>query len=38
MDLCYRFERLPIKYFINLAWINYNILGGDDMSKKRNFP
>jgi hypothetical protein len=22
---------------LNLAWINYNTLSGDDMSKKRNF-
>jgi hypothetical protein len=22
---------------MNLAWINYNTLSGDDMSKKRNF-
>jgi hypothetical protein len=37
MDLRYRFGRLPIKYFLNLAWINCNTLSGDDMSKKRNF-
>jgi hypothetical protein len=29
--------RLPIKYFLNLAWVNYNILDRDDMPKKRNF-
>jgi hypothetical protein len=37
MDLRYRFWRLPIKYFLNLAWVNCNTLSGDDMSKKRNF-
>jgi hypothetical protein len=37
MDLRYRFGRLPIKYFMNLAWINCNTLSRDDMSKKRNF-
>jgi hypothetical protein len=37
MDFRYLFRRLPIKYFMNLAWINYNTLSGDDMSKKRNF-
>jgi hypothetical protein len=37
MDLCYRFRGLPIKHFLNFAWINYNTLSGDDMSKKQNF-
>jgi hypothetical protein len=37
MDLRYRFWRLSIKYFLNLAWINCNTLSGDDMSKKQNF-
>jgi hypothetical protein len=35
--LHYRFGGLPIKYFLNFAWINCNTLSGDDMSKKRNF-
>jgi hypothetical protein len=35
--LRYRFWRLPIKYFLNLAWVNCNSLSRDDMSKKRNF-
>jgi hypothetical protein len=35
--LCYRFGRLPIKYFLNLAWVDCNTLSGDDMSKKWNF-
>jgi hypothetical protein len=35
--LRYRFWRLPIKYFLNLAWVNCNTLSGDDMSKKQNF-
>jgi hypothetical protein len=37
MDLCYRSQRLPIKYFLNFAWVDYNTLCRDDMSKKRNF-
>jgi hypothetical protein len=37
MDLCYRFGRLSIKYFLNLAWVDCNTLSGDDMSKKWNF-
>jgi hypothetical protein len=37
MDLRYRSWRLPIKHFLNLAWVNYNPLKRDDMSKKRNF-
>jgi hypothetical protein len=37
MDLCYKFSGLPIKYFLNFAWINYNTLSGDDMPQKRNF-
>jgi hypothetical protein len=37
MNLCYRSWRLPIKYFLNLAWVNCNSLSGDDMSQKRNF-
>jgi hypothetical protein len=37
MDLRYRSWRLPIKYFLNLAWVDCNTLRGDDMSKKRNF-
>jgi hypothetical protein len=36
-DLCYRFWRLPIKYFLNLTWVNCNFLSRDDMPKKRNF-
>jgi hypothetical protein len=36
-DLRYRFGGLPIKYFLNFAWINDNTLRGDDMSKKQNF-
>jgi hypothetical protein len=28
---------LPIKYFLNFAWINCNTLSGDDMSKKWYF-
>jgi hypothetical protein len=36
MDLRYRSWRLPIKYFLNLAWVNYNTFSGDDMSKKWN--
>jgi hypothetical protein len=35
--LCYQFGRLLIKYFLNLAWVNYNTLSGDDISKKWNF-
>jgi hypothetical protein len=35
--LCYRFGRLLIKYFLNLAWVDCNTLIGDDLSKKRNF-
>jgi hypothetical protein len=37
MNLCYRSWRLPIKYLLNLTWVNCNSLSGDDMSKKRNF-
>jgi hypothetical protein len=37
MDLRHRSWRLPIKYFLNLAWVNCNSLSGDDMSKKSNF-
>jgi hypothetical protein len=37
MDLHYRSWRLPIKHFLNLAWVNCNHLSRDDMSKKRNF-
>jgi hypothetical protein len=37
MDLRYRSRRLPIKYFLNFAWVSCNTLSGDDMSKKRNF-
>jgi hypothetical protein len=36
MDLHYRSWRLPIKYFLNLAWDNCNTLNGDDMSQKWN--
>jgi hypothetical protein len=35
--LRYRFAGLPIKYFMNFAWINCNTPSGDDISKKRNF-
>jgi hypothetical protein len=35
--LRYRSCRLPIKYFLNLAWVNCNTLCGDDMSEKQNF-
>jgi hypothetical protein len=35
--LCSRFGGLPIKYFLNFAWINCNTLSGDDISKKWNF-
>jgi hypothetical protein len=35
--LRYRYWELPIKYFLNLAWVNCNLLSRDDMSKKRNF-
>jgi hypothetical protein len=35
--LRFRSWRLPIKHFLNLAWVNYNPLSRDDMSKKRNF-
>jgi hypothetical protein len=37
MNLRYRSWRLPIKYFLNLTWVNCNPLSRDDMSKKRNF-
>jgi hypothetical protein len=37
MDLRYQSWRLPIKHFLNLAWVNCNPLSRDDMSKKRNF-
>jgi hypothetical protein len=37
MDLCYRSQRLPIKYFLNFAWVDCNTLCRDDMSEKRNF-
>jgi hypothetical protein len=37
MDVRYRSWRLPIKYFLNLAWVNCNSLSRDDISKKRNF-
>jgi hypothetical protein len=37
MDLCYLSRRLPIKYFLNFAWVDCNTLYGDDMSEKRNF-
>jgi hypothetical protein len=36
MDLRYRSWKLPIKYFLNLAWVNCNTFSGDDMSKKWN--
>jgi hypothetical protein len=36
MNLRYRSWRLPIKYFLNLAWVNCNTLSVDDMSQKRN--
>jgi hypothetical protein len=36
MDLRYWSWRLPIKYFLNLAWVNYNTFSGDGMSKKWN--
>jgi hypothetical protein len=36
MDLHYRFWRLPIEYFLNLAWVNCDTLIGDDMSQKQN--
>jgi hypothetical protein len=36
MDLRYRSWRLPIKHFLNLAWVNCNPLNRDDISKKRN--
>jgi hypothetical protein len=36
MDLRNRCWRLPIKYFLNLDWVNRNPLSRDDMSKKRN--
>jgi hypothetical protein len=35
--LRYRSWRLPIKYFLNLVWVDCNSLIKDDMSKKRNF-
>jgi hypothetical protein len=35
--LCYQSWRLPIKYFLNFAWVDCNTLSGDDMSKKQNF-
>jgi hypothetical protein len=35
--LHYRFGRLPIEYLLNFAWVKYNTLYGDDMSKKQNF-
>jgi hypothetical protein len=35
--LRYRSQRLPIKYFLNFAWVNYNTLCGDYMPKKWNF-
>jgi hypothetical protein len=37
MDLHYRTWRLPIKYFLNIAWVDCNILSRDDMSQKQNF-
>jgi hypothetical protein len=37
MDLRYRSWRLSIEYLLNLAWVNYNTLSRDDMSKKGNF-
>jgi hypothetical protein len=37
MNLRHRFGRFPIKYFLNLVWINCNTLSGDDISKKWNF-
>jgi hypothetical protein len=37
MDLRYQSWRLPIKHFLNFAWVDCNALSGDDMSKKRNF-
>jgi hypothetical protein len=37
MNLCYRSWILPIKYFLNLAGVNYDTLNRDDMSMKRNF-
>jgi hypothetical protein len=36
MDLRYRFRRLPIKHFLNFAWINCNTLSGDHMPQKWN--
>jgi hypothetical protein len=36
MDLRYRSWRLPIKSFLNLAWVNCNTFSGDNMSKKWN--
>jgi hypothetical protein len=30
--LHYRSWRLSLKYLLNLAWVDYNILSGDDMS------
>jgi hypothetical protein len=35
--LRYRFRRLPIKYFLNVARINCNTLSGDGMPQKQNF-
>jgi hypothetical protein len=35
--MCYRSWKLPIKYFLNLAWVNCDPLSRDDMSKERNF-
>jgi hypothetical protein len=37
MDLCYRSWRLPIKYFLNLAWVNCYTLSENDMSQKWSF-
>jgi hypothetical protein len=37
MGLHYRSWRLPIKYFLNLAGVNYDALNEDDMSKKQTF-
>jgi hypothetical protein len=36
MNLCYQSWRLPIKHFLNFAWVDCNVLRRDDMSKKQN--
>jgi hypothetical protein len=35
--LRYRSQSLPVKYFLNFAWVDCNTLCGDDMPKKQNF-